>query len=79
LFVKELVVSQNILANITNPMLVVLDTAELKKRCYNCYEKEEELVGHHGGDTAPCGGAYKMRVCEGCEVVWYCSEVNPEV
>ena len=66
---------KSIVCSIANPMLVALDTLELKRRCYHCYHQPNEPLAvevSRAGD-----GRYDDLVaCEECEMVYFCSSVR---
>ena len=66
---------KSIVCHIANPMLVALEASELRKRCYNCYAPEEDLLGLEA-TRANDGKFDKLIACDDCEMVYFCSLVS---
>ena len=60
---------------IDNPMLVALNTVELKRRCYNCYNLQHDPLAPEP-EAAEAGKLEDRYPCRGCGVVFYCSPVR---
>lgn len=69
------VTPKSAVCHITNPLLVALDTAELKKRCYRCYAAQDDPLAFPGPRHTE-DKFDKLMPCEDCEVVYFCSSVR---
>jgi hypothetical protein len=77
LVAKTALTHQNVVCEITNPVLVALDTKELKRRCYNCYSYSEEIADlAYDESESQSGRPDKLQPCEQCEIVYWCSQVG---
>ena len=76
LVAKTALTSKSVVCHIANPLLVALDSVELKKRCYTCYHPRNELLALQLS-RADDGRYDDLVLCEGCEVVSFCSSVSP--
>lgn len=66
---------KSIACHIANPLLVALNTCEIKRRCYHCYALKEdplELPDNRFNE----GKFGRLVACEECEMVYFCSEVK---
>ena len=75
LIATKVLTPRSFACQIANPMLVALDTVELKRRCYVCYHAQNEPLALDL-TRADDGRFDSFMACEGCEIVNFCSPVS---
>jgi Pyruvate/2-oxoacid:ferredoxin oxidoreductase delta subunit len=63
---------------VRSPLVSVLNQSQLTTACANCFlwvpENSEDAVG--GGDIGERPKRKKLRACQGCKILRYCSKVG---
>ena len=78
LFASEAVGPGKEVFRIERPLVPVLNQNNLTTACANCFlwvpENDEDAVGGGNGGEEP--KKQKLRACQGCKIVRYCSKVG---